>query len=100
LLLLGAEGPDAEFVIHALAAPAGGGGIAVDVKALGGVRLLKRGPFVARCGFAVEDLELPSIGPSKPPAAVRAGLGTVRRFDPSAWRHRTYPGKLLLYTVL
>src|ERR1700737_1049223 len=74
-LFLTAQHPHAELIVHALAAPAGGGRVAVDVDALSGVRLPQRAPFINRCRLAILDLELSSIGSQEPPTTTAcAGL--------------------------
>src|SRR3984885_6623380 len=69
-----AEHPDSQIVVHALAAPAGGGGIGVDVNAELGVSVFEFLPVVGVGSGAANDLEVPAVRMQESPAAAILGF--------------------------
>src|ERR1700728_2128535 len=69
-----AQHPDSQIVVHALAAPAGGGGVGIDVNAELGVGVFQGLPVVGVGSGAANDLEVPSVRMQEAPAAAVLGF--------------------------
>src|SRR5579859_1373020 len=69
-----AEHPDPQLIVHALAAPTGGGGVAIDANAQLGMRVPQFVPRVGARRRTADHLVMPPVRTHEAPAALRLGL--------------------------